>query len=80
MVIFARNSSRVLASCLIPFAVLSKVRATSTALSPQSAGVSAVRASVTILANRLGYSVAIGPISPGLFSIKMATSLVIGPT
>ena len=41
MVIFARNSSRVLVSCLMPFAVLSKIRATSTAVSPRSAGVSA---------------------------------------
>lgn len=80
MVIFARNSSRVLASCLMPFAVLSRVRATSAAISPRSAGGPAVRASVTILANRLGYFVAIGPSRPGLFSIKMATSLVIGPT
>jgi NAD(P)-dependent dehydrogenase (short-subunit alcohol dehydrogenase family) len=52
MVRFARNSSRELASCLMPAAVLSKVRATLTAVLARSAGVPAVRASVTILANR----------------------------
>ncbi len=59
MVMRARNSSRVLVTCLMPYAVLSKVWATSLARRPCSADMAAAIASVCVI--RLGKEIRLTP-------------------